>query len=86
MSRVEVHKDGWDWFADCREHDDRFWCETWADAYEAALGHVCMYHPPKPCVHEYGYIVGSTNEHKCLTCGKGLPPVFWHEWPHEPPC
>ena len=44
--KVQVYKDGrYDWTAWCPEHYERVWCDSWADAYEAAAGHVVMHHP-----------------------------------------
>lgn len=70
---MRVHKDGYDWVAECKEHDQVIWCEHWIDALEAAFGHVAMYHP-RVCNHEYGYIIDT--RHRCLSCGVDLPPAY----------
>lgn len=58
MADIAVYKSGYgDWEMTCDRHDEFVVAGTWADAYEAALGHAVMWHdrpaiPPEflePC-------------------------------------
>lgn len=43
--RVTVCKVGRDWYTTCVEHGECISTGDWDDAYEAAMGHLCMWHP-----------------------------------------
>jgi hypothetical protein len=43
--KARVIKEGLDWVAKCDVHDTWAWCGDWEIAYEAAVGHVAMWHP-----------------------------------------
>ena len=72
MSKAKVSRVGLDWLAECKEHNDLYWCDTWGTALEAAYGHVAMWHP-RACDHEIGFII--SDQHRCLSCGIELPPL-----------
>lgn len=51
MTSVKVHRDGYNWLAECTHHDDATWCGDWTSAMEAAWGHVAMWHQGRPATN-----------------------------------
>lgn len=58
MQKVQIWVDDGNWYYRCAAHNEYYTCDSWADVYEAAMGHACMKHKKsrhcQRCEHPYG--------------------------------